>query len=476
MHNKFEYFVVFAEMRTGSNFLEASLNEFGDIHCYGEAYNPHFVGHHNKDALFGVDIAQREIAPLSLIESMKENTDGLPGFRFFNDHDPRVMAHVLEDPKCAKIILTRNPLDSYVSLKIAAQTGQWKLSDMKQRRSATVAFDRDEFESHLAAKQVFQLEILKGMQVSGQTGFYVAYEDIADVDVLNGMARFIGSKEQIKSTPKSVKKQNPSDLEDKVTNYEQMVKDLAKIDHFALTNTPNFEPRRGPGVPGFFLAAESPILFIPVAAAPKSSVLNWLAELDDVAVEDLPTNLSQKVLRQWKRDNPGHRSFTVIRHPLARAHRVFCEFIVPKRDDKFADPRKVMRNKYGVSVPNQGDLSSYSKMEHRAAFASFLKFLKGNLSGQTSIRIDAVWATQSALLQGAADVVLPDAVLREGDLPKGLVDMASKLGIEANAVELEPETGPFQLSDIYDDDLEKLAMAAYRKDYISFGFGRWDEG
>ena len=421
-------------------------------------------------------MVQREISPLSLIERMKENTDGFPGFRFFNDHDPRVMEHVLEDPKCAKIILTRNPLDSYVSLKIAAQTGQWKLSDMKQHKSATITFERDEFLTHLDAKQAFQLDILKGMQVSGQTGFYVAYEDISDVDVLNGMARFIGSRAQIGATPKSVKKQNPSELEDKVKNYDQMVEDLASIDHFALSNTPNFEPRRGPGVPGFFLASEAPFLFIPVAAAPKPSVLEWLAALDGVAVEDLQTNLSQKMLRQWKRSNPGHRSFTVIRHPLARAHQVFCEYIVPKREDNFSDPRKVMRNKYGVAVPKQGDLNSYTKTEHRAAFASFLKFLKGNLAGQTSIRIDAVWATQSALLQGAAGVVLPDVVLREDELSDGLAALAGAQGIEANLVDMEPEIGPFRLEDIYDDELEKLAMAAYRKDYISFGFGRWDEG
>ena len=476
MSKPFEYFVVFAEMRTGSNFLEASLNEFPDLHCYGEAYNPHFVGHHNKDALFGVDMAQREISPLSLIERMKENTDGFPGFRFFNDHDPRVMAHVLADPKCAKIILTRNPLDSYVSLKIAAQTGQWKLSDMKQRRSATVAFDREEFEQHLAAKKLFQLDILKGMQVSGQTGFYVAYEDIGDVDVINGMARFIGSQEQINSTPNSVKKQNPSELEDKVTNYTQMVKDLAGIDHFSLSDTPNFEPRRGPGVPGFYLAAEAPILFIPVAAAPKQSVLGWLADIDGVTEEHLHTNLSQKSLRQWKRGNPGHRSFTVIRHPLERAHRVFCEYIVPKREDNFADPRKVMRNKYGISVPGQGDLEGYTKLEHRAAFANFLEFLKGNLAGQTSVRIDAVWATQSALLQGAAGVVLPDVILREGEISAGLVALAQSLGLEAGALEVEPEAGPFALADIYDKELEKLSMAAYRKDYINFGFGAWDEG
>lgn len=475
MSNRFEYFVVFAEMRTGSNFLEASLNEFADIQCYGEVYNPHFVGHQNQDELFGVDMAQREIAPLTLIERMKQNTDGFPGLRFFNDHDPRVLAHVLEDPKCAKIILTRNPLDSYVSLKIAAQTGQWKLSDMKQHRSATVSFDREEFESHLAAKRAFQLEILKGMQRSGQAGFYVAYEDVGDIDILNGMALFIGSNEQVSSTSNSIKKQNPSELEDKVSNYDQMITELTSIDHFALTSTPNFEPRRGPGVPGFYIAAQSPVLFVPVAAAPKASVLDWLAALDGAAVEDLQTNLSQKALRQWKRDRPGHRSFTVIRHPLARAHQVFCDYIVPKRDDSFAGPRKVMRNKYGVAVPDQGDLSKYTKTEHRAAFASFLKFLKGNLAGQTSIRIDAVWATQSALLQGAADVILPDLILRETELSDGLDRLAEALGLEPVAIDAEPESGPFHLSDIYDSELEKLAMAAYRKDYISFGFGSWDE-
>ncbi len=46
----FDYFVVFAEMRTGSNFLETNLNAFEGIACYGEAFNPHFVGYPNKRA------------------------------------------------------------------------------------------------------------------------------------------------------------------------------------------------------------------------------------------------------------------------------------------------------------------------------------------------------------------------------------------------------------------------------------------
>ena len=46
----------------------------------------------------------------------------MPGFRLFHDHDRRIWDHVLADTACAKIVLTRNPLDSYVSRKIAAAT------------------------------------------------------------------------------------------------------------------------------------------------------------------------------------------------------------------------------------------------------------------------------------------------------------------------------------------------------------------
>jgi len=40
MSDRFDCFVVFAEMRTGSNFLEANLNAFDGLTCHGEAFNP----------------------------------------------------------------------------------------------------------------------------------------------------------------------------------------------------------------------------------------------------------------------------------------------------------------------------------------------------------------------------------------------------------------------------------------------------
>jgi|GEM_PF-6077903 hypothetical protein len=67
MTKQFHSFVVFAEMRTGSNFLEANLNAFAGIKCHGEAFNPHFIGYPNTTQILGVDQAARDMEPGALL-------------------------------------------------------------------------------------------------------------------------------------------------------------------------------------------------------------------------------------------------------------------------------------------------------------------------------------------------------------------------------------------------------------------------
>ena len=108
---RFSSFVIFAEMRTGSNFLESNLNAIAGLTCHGEAFNPHFIGGEGKTELFGVTLNQRNNDPDRLLKAMRAGTEGLSGFRYFHDHDPRVFGLVADDPSVAKIILTRNPLE-----------------------------------------------------------------------------------------------------------------------------------------------------------------------------------------------------------------------------------------------------------------------------------------------------------------------------------------------------------------------------
>ena len=462
-------------MRTGSNFLEANLNMFDGVACLGEAFNPHFIGYPNSSDVLGLTQPQREADPQALIDRVKA-APGMNGFRFFNDHDSRVLDIALTDPRCAKIVLTRNPVDSFVSWKIAQSTGQWKLTNVTHAKSQQVPFDAAEFEAHMAALQAFQTLILNTLQRSGQTAFYVAYEDLQDVAVMNGLVRWLGVDSQITGLNKKLKKQNPDPMADKVANFAQMEQALARMDRFNLSRTPNFEPRRGPLIPTYVAAARSPLLYMPLKSGPTAAVQGWLAALDQVTAADLQTGFSQKTLRDWLRQHPGHRKFTVVRHPVVWAHTAFCERIVAGGKGSFAEIRATLRKVHGVDVPDGGAVPEtdvvYDMTAHRTAFLAFLKFLRNNLSAQTSVRTDAAWATQLSLLQGMADFGVADVIARESSLRGDLARLAGQIG-RTTMPPLADQTDPWaaRLASIYDEQVEQAAQDAYGRDYEAFGFG-----
>ena len=474
MRDKFDSFVVFAEMRTGSNFLEANLNAFAGIACHGEAFNPFFMGYPKSEPILGVDQVTRDENPTKLLAAIRGQQNALGGFRYFHDHDPRVFDEIVEDQRCAKIVLTRNPVDSYVSWKIAQATGQWKLTDMKAQKVAQAVFDADEFSAHLDALQQFQITLLNRLQTSGQTAFYVAYEDLQSVEVMNGLARYLGVDEQLEGLDKNLKKQNPSPISAKVSNYDEMLEALARLDRFDLTRTPNFEPRRGPNVPSYVAAATSGLIYLPIKSGPQDQVLDWLAALDGVPREALRDKMSQKELRQWKRKMRGHRGFTVLRHPALRAHDAFCRHILTTGEGSYRQLRNTLMRRYKVPLPKDGPDAEYDREAHRATFVAFLKFLKGNLAGQTSIRVDAAWCSQAQAIAGFGAFCLPDRILREEELASELPALAAEQGhATVPAVPQMVEPGPFTLGDIYDDEIEALTAEAYQKDYMTFGFSRW---
>ena len=473
---QFDYFVVFAEMRTGSNFLEANLNAFDGLACHGEAFNPHFIGYPNRDTILDVSLAERDEKPKRLLNAIKK-TPELSGFRYFHDHDPRVFDHVMGDPKCAKIVLTRNPVESYVSWKIAQSTGQWKLTDAKARKAAKAQFDANEFRAHLAALQAFQVTLLNRLQVSGQTAFYVAYEDLRSLDVMNGLAAWLGVEARLEGLDKKLKVQNPSALSDKVANFDQMTEALAAGDPFNLTRTPNFEPRRGAAVPTYVASTHAPLVYLPIRGGTDDPVVAWLKSIDRSHGVRPVTKQSQNDLRGWMRAHPGHRSFSVLRHPLARAHAVFCHRILNTGQGSYGGIRTTLIKRYKMALPDDPHDGGFGKAEHRSAFAQFLAFLKPNLAGQTSIRVDPDWASQTKIIEGFAEFVLPDRLIRQETLAEDLARLADVVGLD-DAPELPPAPsgGGVKLADMYDVDLERLARAAYARDYLLLGFTDWSGG
>lgn len=472
--SRFDYFVILAEMRTGSNFLEANLNLIDGLSCFGEAFNPSFMGYPKTEDLLGVTQDQRDEDPFLLLDRIR-SVEGLGGFRLFHNHDQRIAATCLADPRCAKIILTRNPVDSFVSWKIAQETGQWKLTNATHSKTRAIAFHMDDFQAHLDALLAFQRDVQRQLQVTGQTAFYINYDDLRDLDVVNGIPAFLGLAGRLNCINKKLKKQNPDPLETKVTNFDDMQEALQETDWFGLWRTPQFEPQRGPAIPSYIAPAKTGLLYLPLRSGPDRVVKDWLRRLDG---GDLLAKFSQRSLRDWLNKRLPHRSFTVVRHPVVRAHTAFCERILSGQDPRFADiranPRRVHKLPVPETAPDMSGADGYDLGAHRAAFLGFLEFLRLNLAGQTSIRVDPNWASQHVLLQGIAQFAVPDVILREEELAKELPQLAGLVGKpEAPAFVPAETVGQDWLEAIYNAEIERAARRAYARDYQIFGFRDW---
>ena len=465
MAPRFDAFVLLAGMRTGSNYLEANLNALAGVTCHGELFNPHFIGSMDRTQFLGIDLAARDRDPLALLDLVVGAGPGLTGFRFFHDHDLRVLDRVLPDPRVAKVILSRNPLDSYVSWKIAQETGQWKLTNPAALRSARGTFDATEFDIWLRRQQAFRQQVRHGLQVTGQTAFHISYDEVPDVAVLNGVARFLGVEPALEAPDPTLKRQNPGPVRAKVTNPAEMEAALARLDPFGLDQPDDSEPRRAAAVPGYVVAAGAPLVFLPIPGGPEATVTAWLGA---VGVGGVRTGLTHRDLRQWKRAHPGHRCFAVLRHPVLRAHEVFCTRVL---GGSLPDVRLRLIRTQGVDLPPPGAAAVPTAEAHRAAFLGFLRLVKQGLAGQAGLRVDPCWASQTAVLQGHATLRPPDVVLREDRLAEGLARLAQDMGLTARPYAAPPGLLPFR-----DDEIEQAAREAYARDYLEFGFGPWCGG
>lgn len=462
----FDYFVVLAEMRTGSNVFESNLNAIEGVRCHGELFNPFFINTANTTEYHGVTLAERDADPWALLNAVRSEAGARVGFRLFHDHDKRIWDHVLADRACAKIILTRNPLESYVSRKIAKATGQWRLGDVKHRKSGKAQFDGDEFAQHVQRLQDTQVEIQRALQTSGQTAFYVSYPQVNDLDVLNGIARWMGLPGQIDTLPRAFKKQNPEPITEKLANPEALAPALARIDRFDLTRTPNFEPRRAPMLDACYAGAKTPLLFLPLRGAPEAEVLDWMADLDGVSVGDLAQGFDLGRLEAWKRATPGHRSFTIVRHPLKRAYHTFCTKVL---SGDFAAVREHMNRLFAADLPD-GPVQ-LDPAEQRRAFKAYLRFAKASLTGQTGLQPWPMWASQSALLNSFATVSPPDLVIRESEMATALHGLAGLVGATpVPALQLSAASDSVSLDQVVDGEVLDLCRAAYALDYQQFGF------
>lgn len=464
---RFKYFVVLAEMRTGSNLLESCLNEFEALACHGEVFNPHFIAYPKTDSLFGFDKFMRDADPHAVLSCFAQQ-QGLAGFRYFHDHDPRVLDSFMRDPACAKIILTRNPLESYVSLKIAQSTQQWRLGDVSQRKAAQVVFDPSEFERHVTTLQGFQCKLQNMLQISGQSAFYISYEDVKDLAVLNGLAQWLGIDEKIEALPRKLKRQNPETLEEKLVNPDAVADGIARLDRFNLTRTPSFEPPHPPILWAYRACRTQPLVYAPIPGCSERAILRWMGKIDGAGADTLLSDFTRETWRDWQRANPQRMAFTVLRHPLQRAHDVFVDQVILGNR---VNVRAFIERGRGLELPqDKADLAQMDTEQHRSGFLGFLQFVKANLNGQTAVQTRPIWASQSRLIEGIVTQCPLHRLIREEHLSEELPALGNAFGCVLPVFEPVRVQRQIDLSAIYDQSVEAAGRAAYGRDYEMLGF------
>ncbi len=66
---------------------------------------------------------------------------------------------------------------------------------MRASKTARIAFDRDGFLAISTPAREFQDEMIRdGCRTPGQTAFFLTYDDVGEIEVMNGLARWLGGR------------------------------------------------------------------------------------------------------------------------------------------------------------------------------------------------------------------------------------------------------------------------------------------
>ncbi|NOR61390.1 MAG: nodulation protein NodH, partial [Rhodobacteraceae bacterium] len=219
----FTSFIMLGAMRSGSNLLEKFLNQYEGLVCHGELFHKSFIGVQGCQKFLGIETEARNEDPQRLLDAVRANTPHkITGYRFFQDHDEKVMEAALKDRYCAKIILTRDPVESFVSLQIALETQQWLVSDIAHRKDVQIHFDLEEYATYLKDRTAFYGRISQSLTTSEQPYFEIDYEMLTDVNNINRLAAFIGDRAGKAVLEEPIKRQNPGALAHKISNIQEV--------------------------------------------------------------------------------------------------------------------------------------------------------------------------------------------------------------------------------------------------------------
>lgn len=223
-------FVILCQARTGSNLLADLLNQFDDIRCLGEIFKRRSVGlPGDLRCRMGMTWRERDLYPLTYMNRLFGLLDEpIVGFRMFPRHNRFMLSYVSEAVEIKKVVLQRNPVDSFISFKHAISTNQWRKrrsdrSDRKENTGETIKFDESEFERYVSVGEKYFDLIRRCEKHTGQQFHWLDYDLLKEIEPVRDVARFLGSSGNAPTLKPRIVKQITRPKNETISNYEEMI-------------------------------------------------------------------------------------------------------------------------------------------------------------------------------------------------------------------------------------------------------------
>lgn len=228
-------YVIMSTPRSGSSHLVRALEAHPQVACLGEIFNTRGGAMRRLGIKSAETVAKAVNEPLAYLNDVMtawtEREDARPvfGFKMMLHHDARVIDHIVSDPSWRVILLRRDDtLAQWSSLQIAKATGEWGSKKKKARAKAGIEepTTRIEFKARVFEMYGNKLDTrygsLKRRLVDHQV-FEISTEAIDERR--DEMLAFLGVDPALAEPPPGAgERQNGSSLEDRFTNYDEVVR------------------------------------------------------------------------------------------------------------------------------------------------------------------------------------------------------------------------------------------------------------
>jgi len=227
-------FLLVGMMRSGSNFLERQLNLLPDLRCHGELFNTAFIGFSHETAGRPAGFTRdnpgaRNADEDAFIAKVDQACDRpIVGLRLFLDHSPQMTARLLYDRNVAKVVLSRNLLEAYISLETARDTGVWLTTEAAKAPPKPVKVDINKLVTFALRQSLYYNDVQTVLHQTDQSYLQVDYNEIKNLAKLNQIARFVGSQHEFKNVSEPIQKQNPGSLEERIADFPKLLDELKR--------------------------------------------------------------------------------------------------------------------------------------------------------------------------------------------------------------------------------------------------------